>query len=185
MKKSIKKLPKRYKEQTLDQHVMRAKALYSKGEIMEAFLILYGAIEYLLLDIWVDYVRFMTATREYHYQREVWQYDELVRLLYDLKLINASERSILLDFKKGRNEVAHKLGKPFNDEISIQNLNHRFKNGLKSSNFLLKIASYLDEELSIGILKIRLAENEITQEEFHNFKKNYEDTHSYKSYRQL
>lgn len=185
MKKSIKKLPKRYKETTLDKHVARAKALYSKGEIMEAFLILYGSIEFLLLDIWREYVSFMTASREFGISSDGWQYNELVKVLYDLKLINASERSILLDFKKGRNEVSHNLGKPFN-AVSIQNLDHRFKKGVKSHDFLLKLVSFLHEELTIGILKIRLDQGEITQEEFHNLKKNYEEDASYhKSWRTI
>lgn len=171
MKKPTHKLPKRYEPLPLDQYVTRAKTLYSKGEIMEAFLILYSTIEHMLLNVWASYVMQMTATRQYRIPREGWQYSELVKLLHDLKLINDSERSILLDFKKGRNEVVHILGTEFNRKVTVQNLNHRFKNGVKSFAILHKLLSH---NYSIDILKIRLAEGEITQEEFGSLKKDYE-----------
>lgn len=172
MKNQKNKLPKRYKPKPWDQYVTKAKNLYSKGEIVEAFVMLYGINEFMLLNAWADYVMYMTATRMYKKPREgFWQYNDLVKLLYEFKLITDSEKSILLDFKKGRNEVVHILVKPLNSKISMRNIDQRFKRGVKSFDIIERV---LVRNYGIDILKIRLAQGEINQNKFAELKKGYE-----------
>lgn len=140
-KKSKNELLTKYKPVKFDEYVTRAKDSYSKGEIIEAFVILHGILEFMLLGVWGGFVMEITKSRSYAIPQGGWQYNELVKLLYEFKLITDSQKSIFLNFHKGRNEAVHHLGKPFNGKVLMRNLNQRFKNGLKSWDIIEMVMS--------------------------------------------
>ena len=71
-KKSKNELPTKYKPVKFDEYVTRAKDSYSKGEIIEAFVILHGILEFMLLGVWGGFVMEITKSRSYAIPQGGW-----------------------------------------------------------------------------------------------------------------
>jgi len=142
MNKSIDTIPERYRQLPFDEYVARARNLYTKGEIIEAFVVLHGVLEVTMLSFWSIFVANVLGKLPQDIQFVEWEYNELVKLYYEFNLITDSQRDIFLDFRKGRNEAVHYLGKYFNSKIKMKSLNQRFKKGLKAWDIIQEIDLY-------------------------------------------
>ncbi len=104
-----------------------AKKIYDNGNKLEGYMMLYGHLEFLLYATWLEFVRIQLKNK---ITPREWSFNDLIDLLYETKVIDVSEKSILKDFHKGRNEITHHLY-TFSKKIDFKNIDSRFKKGLK------------------------------------------------------
>lgn len=136
-------IPEKYGISDLNEYVKKAIESYNKGDIIEAFVLLYSILEMGLNMIWNIFV-FSVVKKSIRPAPKKKEYSDLVDLLYEFDLLNENQCSILRDFKKGRNEAVHHLASHMSKKVGFSKLDDRFKKGIKADKILdetlLKIA---------------------------------------------
>ncbi len=140
-------LPKKYLITNFEEYVLTAKLSYKKGDIIEAFIFLYSILEMELLTSWALFL-YAILKRPVTPSKTNWKYRDLVDLLYEIQMINKTERSIFLKFKKGRDNAVHHLASPRKANLTTKSLNDQFQNGLKAHKIIQTTISRIFEKHS-------------------------------------
>jgi len=148
MKNPVKDFPEKYKIANFNEYVQKANTSYENGDWIEAFVILYSILELELMAAWGCYVLNVTGKDKFKPLKYAWEYSNLVELLFEFRLISEIEKSIFLDFKKGRNDAVHNLLPPFRKQISRKNFELRFKKGLKAFKIINQVLRKVNFPLS-------------------------------------
>lgn len=124
-------IPKNYGISNLKEYTESAIESYNKGDIIEAFVVLYSIIEMELNAIWNIFVSSIVKTNPRPAPKPK-EYSDLVDLLYEFELLNENQCSILRDFKTGRNEAVHHLASHMKRKVGSKKMDTRFKSGIKA-----------------------------------------------------
>lgn len=129
--KELNDIPKNYGISNLGEYTKKAIESYNKGDIIEAFVMLYSILEMDLNSIWNIFVSSIVKTNPRPAPKTK-EYSDLVDLLYEFELLNENQCSILRDFKKGRNEAVHHLASHMKKKVGFSKIDARFKSGMKT-----------------------------------------------------
>ena len=143
----------KYLNSDIDRLVEISKSSFKKGNIIEAFVILHSAIEAELQTAWRIYLDYLIWKKfQASHKFNLWDYDHCVELLYQLNKINESERSVFMNFDKGRNRVVHHLINPSKrKKYDKKSLSTQFKNGLVAYHLIRKVILKLLESTGMFI----------------------------------
>ena len=105
-----KDFPKKYGPTAFQDHVEKAKKAFDDEDYVESFVFLYTVLESYLLITWASFTFLFSAKKIWNVNDvHPWKYFECVELLSEVNLLTSNEKSIFLNFKKGRDYIVHEL----------------------------------------------------------------------------
>jgi len=136
-----KNFPKKYEPSAFQDHVKKAKKAFDSEDYVEAFVFLYTVLEAYLLTVWAEFTFLFSSKKILNiYDVHDWKYFECVELLYEVNMITSDQKSIFINFKKGRDNVVHNLTHPMKvGKLKVKTLDAQFKLGLKSFDIVYKL----------------------------------------------
>ena len=139
--------PSTYGPSAFQDHVVKAKNAYDRGDYIEAFVFLYTVLEAYLRIVWAEFT-FLFSTKKNLSVTDVkdWNYSDCAELLYEVKLITEAQKSIFFNFKKGRDKVVHELTHPMKmGKLNKKIVDGQFQVGLKSFDIVYKLTQEIIE----------------------------------------
>lgn len=141
-------IPEKYLDvNSYEKNVDYVKRTFQEGNLIEAFGFLYTIIELELMRSWRGYLirEFDNVELE-----NDWDFNTSLELLFQVKLIDKNQRSVLLNFKNGRNQVIHHLVNPLkrNTKLNHKLINSSFRSGMKAYDIIETIALNLLDDIA-------------------------------------
>lgn len=121
-----------------DTYLEEITELYSKNEVIEAFVLLHGLAEYKMNMIWP-----LTIVKDggSYVKVKYWGFNDILNLLREHDLINKNLFSNLKSLQKGRNQVVHYFGNKYMHKSNVKSktLSDQFTKGKRALQELNKI----------------------------------------------
>lgn len=128
-------IPKNYSISNLKEYENKAIESYEKGNIIEAFVMIYTILEMELNIIWNIFVSSIIQTNPRPAPKTK-EYSDLVDLLNEFEILNDNQSSILREFKTGRNKVVHNLPSHMKKKPKTKFIDDEFNKGMKALDFV-------------------------------------------------
>lgn len=129
------RIPRKYTDRGVDKKFERTKKYYDKGDIIEAFALLYAVIETQLRAIFKFYLFDKLSIKmydelDYHHK---WEYSQLIRVLSEIRVLSYSDYQKFAQFQDGRHKAIHELPMPgLHEKLNMKTLNSSFNSGKKA-----------------------------------------------------
>jgi len=128
-------IPENYSISNLKEYEKLAIESYEKGNIIEAFVMVYTILEMDMNIIWDTFV-FSVLKKSSRPARERKKYSVLVDLLNEFEILDDNQASILREFEKGRNKVVHNLPSHMKKKPTTKYIDDQFNKGKKALDFV-------------------------------------------------
>lgn len=124
----------KYGPTAFQDHVVKAKKAYEKGDYIEAFVFLHTILEAYLRIVWAEFIFLFSNKKVLSvYDVKDWNFSDCVELLNEVNLITKDQSSVFLNFKKGRDKTVHELTHPMKmGKLNKKTFDGQFQAGLKS-----------------------------------------------------
>lgn len=133
VKKIKELLPRRYTSYGIQKKREMVEKYYKKGQMIEAFAVLYAIIEQQLIQILKLKLKLDSNSKPWTEQnlKQEWRYAQLIRVLNEFDVLADEEYQKFDLFQNGRHKAIHELPLPhLHKKVSPNNLNNSFKAGL-------------------------------------------------------
>ncbi len=161
-KKLSDELPWRYTHYDVKKKVANAERYYKKGQMIEAFALLYAVLEQYLIQIFRIKLQLDLKLKpwdEINLKHE-WGYAQLIRVLNENNVLADNEYQKFNLFQDGRHKAVHQLPLPhLHKKISKINLDNSFNAGMKAYEIShSKLQSMIHESVSKADLSNNIGE---------------------------
>jgi len=128
-------LPKRYTFHGIQKKRKMVEKYYAKGQIIEAFAVLYAITEQQLLEVFKMRLQAEFAPKPWIdlESKHEWEYAQLIRVLNEINVLTDNEYQKFKLFQDGRHKAVHQLPLPhLHDKITKNNMDNSFNAGLQA-----------------------------------------------------